>query len=103
MLMCVRRAVRWMSMVVVVHEVLGHIGKKLARAGRDAAGPLDATLLACGGEEIVPRELRGIARDLQPLGERREHELADAPPVPALAHRGELGDASGVAGERRER
>src|SRR5438067_519647 len=98
MLVGVRVAVRCVSMVVVVHEVLRHIGKKLPRGGRDAACPLDTTLLAGGGEEVVPRELRGIAGDLQPLGQRGEHEFPDAAAVPALAHGGEVADARGVAG-----
>src|SRR5216683_1342934 len=92
MLMSVCRAVRCVSMIVVVHQFLGHIGEKLPRGGRGAAGPLDPALLARGGEEVIPRELRRIARDVQPLGQRREHEFADAPSVPALAHRGELGE-----------
>src|SRR4051812_44051996 len=78
------------AVVVVVHQVLRHIGKHLAGAERRRTGPFDAALLARGLEEVVPDELRRIARDVQPLRERRQDQLADAPAVPAFAEPREL-------------
>src|SRR5512141_380338 len=87
MLVCVDMFV-WhfgMAVVVVVHQFLRHVREHLARGGRGAAGPLDAALLARGLEDVFPRELRGIARDFEALGQRGEHELADAAAIPAFA------------------
>ena len=89
--------VRTMPVIVVVHQLLRHVGKHLARGRRRAAGPLDAALLARGREQVVPRQLRRIARHLQALGERGEHQLADAPAVPALAERRQLRQPRGIA------
>ena len=85
-----------MPMVVVVHQLFRHVGEHLARGRRRAAGPLDAALLARRREEIVPGELRRVARHFQALGQRGEHEFPNAAPVPALAQRGQLADAGRV-------
>src|SRR5712672_3316922 len=81
---------RGMAVIVVVHQALRHVGEHLAGGERRRAGPFDAALLARGLEQIVPAELRRIAGDIQPLRERCEDQLADAPAVPAFAEPREL-------------
>src|SRR5665213_1274065 len=76
-------AVGGVPMVVVVHELLRHAREERSGGGRRGARPFDAALLQRRREEIVPGEERRVARDLEALGERGQHQLADAPSVPA--------------------
>jgi hypothetical protein len=84
------------AVIVVVHQVLRDIGEHLSRCRRATSRPFDAAFLARGAEEIVPRELSRIARDVEALGKGGEHELADSPAVPAFAKLRKLRDARGI-------
>src|ERR687892_269980 len=76
-LMRVSGHIRPVPVVVIVHQLFRDVGKHLARGEGRASRPLHASLLPCGGEEVVPGGLGGIARHLQPLGQRGEDQLPD--------------------------
>ena len=79
-----------MAMIVVVKKLLRDVRKELPGRRSRSAGPLDAPFFPRSLEKIVPGELSRVPGHVEPLRQRREHQLADAPPVPSLAVSGKL-------------
>ena len=92
-----------MAVVVIVHQLLGHVGKQLSRRRRAAAGPFDAAVLARRSQQVIPGQCGWIASDVESLRQRREHELPNAPAIPPVAQRRELRNARAIPAERQQR
>ena len=52
----VRMVVHGVAVIVIVHQLLWHVWKQLARCRRAAAAPFNASLFSCGCQHVVPRE-----------------------------------------------
>src|SRR5829696_7419804 len=73
------------AMIVVMHQLLRHVGKHFAGRGRRPADPLDAALLARRRKQVVAGKLRRVPRNLEALGKGGKDKFPHAPSIPAIA------------------